>query len=55
MSHQGLVADLIKAWNDHNVEKVAEMHSQEFVGEDVGEATPHHGQSRAYQRTERYL
>lgn len=55
MSHQGLVADLIKAWNDHDAKSVAEMHSADFTGVDVGEATPHQGRGGAWERTKRYL
>ncbi len=55
MSSQGFVADFIEAWNRHDAKSVAEMHSQDFTGEDVGEATPHHGRSGVCQRTKRYL
>lgn len=39
----GLVAELLAAWNSHDVKRVAAFYSTDYVGEDVGQAQPQHG------------
>ncbi|HEX6291560.1 MAG TPA: ester cyclase [Herpetosiphonaceae bacterium] len=38
-----LVADLLAAWNSHDVERVATFYAPDYLGEDVGQGQPQHG------------
>ncbi|MBV9791865.1 MAG: ester cyclase [Chloroflexi bacterium] len=39
----GLVAELLAAWNSHDIERVETFYAPDYVGEDVGQARPQHG------------
>lgn len=39
----GLVAELLAAWNSHNIERMETFYAPDYVGEDVGQARPQHG------------
>ena len=51
----GLIAELLEAWNAHDVEGVAALHAPDYEGVDVGEATPQHGPEGIRQSLARYL
>lgn len=38
-----IALDLINAWNEHDVDSVMSFYAPEYVGIDVGQATPEHG------------
>ncbi len=39
----GLMADLLDAWNSHDIERVASFYAPDYVGVDIGQARPLHG------------
>jgi steroid delta-isomerase-like uncharacterized protein len=38
-----IALDLMTAWNEHNVDRVMSFYAPDYVGVDVGQATPEHG------------
>jgi steroid delta-isomerase-like uncharacterized protein len=50
-----LSADLIKAWNSHDPERVAALCSPDYEGLDVGEAVPQHGPEALRATVQRYI
>ncbi|MDQ5852831.1 MAG: ester cyclase [Chloroflexota bacterium] len=39
----GLMADLLDAWNSHDIERVASFYAPDYVGVDIGQARPQYG------------
>lgn len=50
-----LAQQLIRAWNAHDVEAIAALHSPRFEGFDVADAAPQLGREDARRAAERYL
>jgi steroid delta-isomerase-like uncharacterized protein len=50
-----LVTQLLEAWNAHDVDRVADLHTPDYKGEDVGQARPRHGREGVRQAMVRYL
>jgi len=64
MQHLGLHAgalppdialDLIKAWNEHDVDRVMAFYAPEYVGIDVGQALPEYGLDGKRRTVSQYL
>ena len=50
-----LVTDVVGAWNDHNIERLAGLYAPNYEGVDVGEAKPQHGPEEACRSMAGYL
>jgi len=50
-----LVTDVIAAWNDHNLERLAGLYAPDYEGVDVGQANPQHGPEEARLSMANYL
>lgn len=50
-----LVADLLDAWNAHDVEGVVTLYAPDYEGVDVGEAAPQRGIPGIREHVEQYL
>ena len=50
-----LVTDVITAWNDHNIERLAGLYAPDYEGVDVGQANPQHGPEEARLSMANYL
>ena len=44
---QQFVTDVISAWNEHNLERLARLYAPDYEGVDVGQANPQHGPEEA--------
>ncbi len=49
------IAELMEAWNTHDVDRVVMFYSQDYEGQDVAEAAPQRGQQGIRKSIERYL
>ena len=38
-----IAIELMNAWNEHDIERVMSFYASDYVGVDVGQATPEHG------------
>ncbi len=50
-----LVTDVVAAWNDHNLERLAGFYAPDYEGVDVGQAAPQHGPEEALRSMADYL
>lgn len=50
-----LVTDLSAAWNAHDIERALTFYAPDYIGIDVGEATPQRGPEGIRQTVSRYL
>jgi steroid delta-isomerase-like uncharacterized protein len=50
-----LALDLINAWNEHDVDGVMAFYAPEYVGIDVGQASPEHGLEGKRRAVAQYL
>jgi len=50
-----LVTNLVNAWNAHDVDRAAELHTPDYEGLDVGEVAPLRGVDGVRQSMRRYL
>lgn len=50
-----LAADLLAAWNTHDVDRIVDFYAHDFVGEDVAQSTAQHGRDGVKGTVQRYL
>jgi steroid delta-isomerase-like uncharacterized protein len=50
-----LAADLLSAWNTHEVDRIVDFYAHDFVGEDVAQSTTQHGRDGVKGTVQRYL
>ena len=50
-----LVNEVIAAWNDHDIERLAGLYAPDYEGVDVGQANPQHGPEEACRAMACYL
>ncbi len=50
-----LAAELMEAWNAHDIARLATFYAADYEGVDVGDARPQVGLDGIYQTAERYL
>jgi steroid delta-isomerase-like uncharacterized protein len=54
-TNRQLVTDVVAAWNDHNLERLAGLYAPDYEGVDVGQANPQHGPEEARRSMAGYL
>jgi len=50
-----LVTDVIAAWNDHDIDRLAGLYAPDYEGVDVGQANPQNGPEEACRAMARYM
>src|SRR5690242_10454260 len=51
----GIGRDLVAAWNAHDADQIAALHSPSFYGVDVGDSLPQHGAGDVRRIADQYL
>jgi steroid delta-isomerase-like uncharacterized protein len=54
-TNRQLITDVVAAWNDHNLERLAGLYAPNYEGVDVGQANPQYGPEEACLSMSNYL